>query len=91
MRKFRSPFGNVELTEERRRHILNFHPEVASALGQMVSALSNPDVQKRSKHNPEVIICYRYLPSRKKYLAVVVKRGTRNFILTAYLTQKIRT
>jgi len=41
-----------------------------------------------SVHNPAVIICYRLLARRKRYLAIVVKTGVHPFILTAYLARK---
>jgi len=44
----------------------------------------------RSVHDPLAIICYRFIPRRKRYLAIVVKTGERPFTLTAYLVKRLK-
>lgn len=85
MRKFESPFGAVELTEERERHILMFHPEVGRYKNHFPNTLAHPEFIRRSKYDLTVYILYGLIQT-KKYLAIVVKTNHRNFILTAYLT-----
>lgn len=86
--RFGSPYGIVTLTDERKTHILTFHPDVTRYLSHFAETLANPDIAISSVHNPAVIICYRFFARRKKYLAIVVKIAKNSFILTAYLAKK---
>lgn len=91
MRVFRSRWGKIELTEERKRHIATFHPDIAPYIRYFETALWEPEQVTRSKHDASVFICYRQLPRRKLLLAVVIRlKPNNNFILTAYLTHKIK-
>lgn len=90
MRKFYSPLGNVELTDERLNHILTFHPEIKTYQKYFTKALAHPDSIRTSKTDPKVYIFYRRIKPRAKYLAIVTKTNERNFILTAYLTHRIQ-
>lgn len=93
MERFRSPFGEVELTKEREYHIFQFHPEVRAYRRHFAMALENPEIMRRSKSDSSVYILYHSLSSRKQksmYLGIVIKTNKRNFILTAYLTTKIQ-
>jgi len=85
---FNSPYGIVTLTDERRAHILHFHPDVSRHVAHFAETLARPDVVISSAHDSEVMICYRILPRPKKYLAIVVRIGMHPFILTAYLAKK---
>ena len=89
MERFDSIFGLVELTQEREKHIFTFHPEVRHQRKYFSLTLAKPKIIRRSRFDPKVFIFYRSLP-RKKYLAIVVKTNKRNFILTAYITNKIQ-
>jgi hypothetical protein len=86
--RFNSPYGIVTLTSERKTHILAFHPDIARYLSHFAEALSHPDATIISAHDSSVIICYRFLTRRKKYLAIVLRTGAHPFILTAYLAKK---
>ena len=88
MNKFQSPYGRIALTDERRRHILQFHPDVRGCFRYFAATLAEPDYVAVSKHDPSVIISYRLLPRQKRYLAIVIKTGSQLFVLTAYLVQK---
>lgn len=83
----------VELTPERRKHILQFHPDLKPYLDQIKLVLESPEIIKRSLDDPRVLIFYRYFDTilSGKYIAVVVKTNQRNFILTSYLTSHIKT
>lgn len=83
-----SPYGFVAFTDERKRHILAFHPEVASCFRYFPQTLLHPDIIAHSIHDLSVVICYRYIPQKKKYLAIVIKTRPKPFILTAYLAKK---
>ena len=90
MRYYDSPFGRIALTDERLRHILAFHPDVATCVHYFTEALASPEHTRVSTHDQNAIICYRYLPRRKKFLAIVVKTGAHPFIVTAYLARKMK-
>ena len=92
--QFKSINGRiVELTEERKKHIFEFHPELELYFAKVAETLKNPDEIRKSKHDREVLLFYKYFSKIKsgKYLVVVVKINQRNFILTCYLTDKALT
>ncbi|OGG60715.1 hypothetical protein A3C86_01700 [Candidatus Kaiserbacteria bacterium RIFCSPHIGHO2_02_FULL_49_16] len=86
--KFGSPYGIITLTDERKAHIFSFHPDVIRCLPFFAGTLANPDITAISAHDPTVVICYRFIARRKKYLALVIKNSSRPFVLTAYLARK---
>lgn len=86
--RFSSSYGTITLTDERKAHILAFHPDVARCLPQFAETLANPDSIIASVHDATVVIYYRFLTRRKRYLAIVVKLSRHPFILTAYLAKK---
>lgn len=88
MMRFGSPYGIVTLTDERKEHIFAFHPDVAPCLHYFAGTLKNPDATIISAHDSTVVIYYRFLARRKKYLAIVVKVTRPPFVLTAYLAKK---
>jgi len=90
MRYYSSSFGRVALTDERLQHILAFHPDVASCLRHFPLVLQQPERTVPSVHDRNVVICYRYLPRRKRFLAIVVKTDPQPFIVTAYLARKMK-
>ena len=89
--RFKSKIGKIiELTQERKDHILEFHPDLKVHFSKIPKVLEDPDQIRKSKHDPKVLLFYKYFANIKggKYLAVVVKINKRNFILTSYLTDK---
>ena len=82
MRHFTSSlFGSVELTDERLRHIITFHPEVKLYVKFFKDTLSKSDTVRQSNTDPQVKIYYKSLRRQSNH---------RNFILTAYITTKIQ-
>lgn len=83
----------VELTDERRAHILRYHPDLAPFLARVAQVLQVPDALRQSTEDPSVVVHYKYFADilGGKYLAVVVKTNVRRFVLTAYLTRRIHT
>jgi len=94
MHNFNSPIiGNVELTSERKIHILASHPELKTHFKKLSKVLSSPDEIRRSRFDKNVLLFYKFFDSIKvgKYINVTVKTDDkRNFILTAYITDNIR-
>jgi len=85
--------GSIELTNERKLHILTVHPELKLHLEKLSLVLLNPDEIKRSRFDKNVLLFYKFFAKIKsgKYINVTVKTvNERNFILTAYITDKIR-
>ena len=91
---FYSPiFGEAELTAERKGHVLKAHPELKAHLKKLYNVLSDPDQIRRSRFDENVLLFYKFFASIKdgKYINVTVKIGQeRNFILTSYITDRIR-
>jgi hypothetical protein len=83
----------IRLTEERLAHVLE-HPEMAGMEAAIEETLRHPQQVVQSFSDPQAQLYYRlYLGTRvgEKYLCVVVKlRGDDAFVVTAYLTDKIK-
>ena len=94
LRRFADELGNeVHLTEERLRHLLRRHPEMAFQMHRFGKTLMQPDAIRASKSNPSVQIYYRLysdLRGRNRYLCLEVKKdGKDTKILTGYLSRRI--
>ena len=90
---YRDIFGNqVELTEERWRHIITQHPQVGLYRERFGEVLAAPTYVKRSRRDEDVLLYYREYTDLVggNYLLVVVRIGQRSFILTSYLTDRVR-
>ena len=95
VRRFTDENGiEVQLTDERFRHILRRHPEMAFQLHRFAETLASPDAVSPSRSSPAVQLYYRLYPDlrgRNRYICLVVKRETGySFILTAYLDRRIK-
>ncbi|MCI0496434.1 hypothetical protein L0Z72_15620 [candidate division KSB1 bacterium] len=84
---------DVRLTDERLQHILE-HPEMADLVPAIEETLSQPRIVIRSLTDPNAELNYRFYFNTcvgDKWLCVVVKHSSGGaFILTAYLTDKIK-
>lgn len=83
----------IILTEERKQHILDFHPDLKPYFNKISEVLNKPDEIRRSNEDKNVLIFYKFYDNilNGKYVAVVTRINKRNFILTSYLTDKIKT
>ena len=95
MQRFSDEHGNeVRLTDERLRHILRRHPEMAFHLHRLAETIASPDAVISSRSSRTVQLYYRLYPDlrgRSRYICLVVKRGTDYcFILTGYLGRSIK-
>jgi hypothetical protein len=83
----------VELTDERLAHIRDYHPDAVPFVERVGEVLRHPDVVRESTQDPTVVVHYKHFADilGGKFLAVVVKRNRRRFVLTAYLTRRVRT
>ena len=95
MRRYTDEHGNeVRLTDERLRHILRRHPEMAFQLHRFAEILANPDAVSPSRSSPAIHLYYRLFPDlrgRNRYICLVVKRETdHSFVLTGYLARSIK-
>ena len=83
----------IRLTAERWAHIRE-HPEMAGMAQAIAETLASPAVVVQSLADPQAHLYHRfYLGTRvgDKYLCVVVKiREADAFVLTAYLTDRVR-
>ena len=95
MRHYTDEHGNeIRLPDERLRHILRRHPEMAFQLHRFAETLASPDAVISSRSSQTVRLYYRLYPDlrgRNLYICLVVKRETNySFILTGYLTRSIK-
>ena len=81
------------LTDERLAHILE-HPEMAGLEGAIEQTLANPEYVVQSLSDDQARLYYRFYSATlggEKFLCVVVKTGGNGpFVLTAYLTDKVK-
>lgn len=84
----------VRLTAERRAHLLE-HPEMSELEPILPEAIASPDVVVRSRTDDTVLLYYRQTVTvafGDKLLCVVIKHLPEDaFVITAYLTDKIKT
>lgn len=98
MSRFSCPYlrAEVELTEERERHIAERHPDVLpDHLGQVAETLADPDQIRRSRRFGNARLFSRWYTDMKrgKHLVVVVVSDAdttnRHWIITAHLTRRL--
>jgi hypothetical protein len=94
MKVFRDYQGTeIRLTDERLAHILE-HPEMQGLEGAVEETLRSPQYVIRSASDDQARLYHRfYLATGTggKFLCVVVKlTSTDAFVLTAYLTDKVK-
>ena len=95
VRRFTDEHGNeVRLTDERLRHILRRHPEMALQMHRFAETLASPEAVRPSMSGPSVQLYYRLYPDlrgRNRYICLVVKRERDySLILTGYLGRSIK-
>lgn len=89
--KYKSILGKaIELTDERKEHILLYHPDLKPYFSKVKNVLLKPGEIRISKSDISVLLLYKYFVNiiKGKYIAVTVKTNARWFILTAYLTKR---
>jgi hypothetical protein len=84
---------SIRLTDERLAHILE-HPEMVNMAKAIEETLQSPECVVQSISDSQVRLYYRFYSGTRvgdKYLCVAVKsRDVKDFVLTAYLTDKIK-
>jgi hypothetical protein len=96
LRRFLCPrlLAEVELTEERERHIEKRHPELLPAYrDKLAEVLADPDVMQRTDDEHLFSRWYTDI-GRGRHIVVVVisqaNRPARHWIVTAYMTRRLR-
>lgn len=95
MRRYTDERGDeVQLTDERLDHMLRRHPEMEHQLQRIAPTLAEPHAVTTSRSNPTVQLYHRLYPDlrgRNRYVCLVVKRRREHsFILTGYLSRRIK-
>lgn len=83
---------HIRLTDERLNHILE-HPEMRDMETKIKETLTQPERVVKSNTDENAQLFYRYQTGTlfgDKWLCVVVKYTYDPFLLTAYLTDKIK-
>ncbi len=84
--------GEVELTPERKDHIISHHPElIPTYFDKIKETIESPDIIRSSKHSVNTRLFSRYfydVKGGKSIVVVVVSDDSvlRHWIITAYLT-----
>jgi hypothetical protein len=98
MMRFPCPYlrGEVELTEERERHIAENHPDLLPEhRDRIADTLSDPDQVRHSVRFGNARLFSRWFETIRggKYIVVVVVTdaapGGRNWIVTAYIARRL--
>lgn len=89
--------ARVELTDERRQHILSKHPDfLPGYFAQVAETLANPDEVRRDTRFPATRLFSRWYENVKagKFIVVAVVSDSlpqeRHWIVTAYIARKLR-
>jgi hypothetical protein len=87
----------VELTDERRQHILDKHPELLPVhLDRLVDTVADPDEVRRDTRFPNTRLFSKWFEAseRGKHVIVAVvsneKPIERHWIVTAYVSRRVR-
>lgn len=84
---------SIRITAERMVHILE-HPELTGMESAIGDTLQKPEQVVRSQSDDNAFLYYRLYretPVGEKYFCAVVKEGATDFfLLTAYLTDRIK-
>jgi len=86
-------FGNkIKLTLDRLNHILTTHPEIKGLEDKISITLKDPDIIKQSIYESNVHIYYKHykMKPKEKHLAVVIRINVNNFVITTYITDRIK-
>ena len=79
--------GNIiRLTEERWIHITSSHPEMAFLLEEVLNTINDPDSVFKGDFGESISV----KKINDKYLVVPYKEEKDGFIITAYITKKLR-
>jgi hypothetical protein len=89
--------GTVELTDERRQHILSKHPDfLPEYFDQLAETLANPDEVRRDSRFPATRLFAHWFKSVKggEFVVVAVVSDPppqeRHWIVTAYIARKLQ-
>ena len=93
-RRYRDYLGRlVLLTDERKRHIL-LHPEMRPWLKSLGAVLAKPERVIKSKSEPSAELFYVWKTRTKVgpryFCAVCIFRPRTAFVVTAYLTDRVK-
>jgi len=91
--KYKSVIGKtIELTNERKNYFLVRHAGLRYHFSKVKSVLTEPDEIRYSKRDNKVLLFYKFFDKilSGKYIAVVVRVNRRSFIITAYITDKVK-
>lgn len=86
----------IRLSDERKSHLEEEHPELKNIMNKLEETLSNPDIIVKSNIDKDAELFYKWYTDTSagnKYLcAVLVEKILTNdiFILTAYFTNSIK-
>lgn len=88
--------GEVDLAEERERHIAERHPDLLPAHRDLIgTTLSDPDQVRRSTHFGSARLFSRWYPDVRggRHVVVVVVSDTtpreRHWVITAYMARRL--
>ena len=83
----------IRLTKERLTHIIGVHPVMKGLTENIKTALTSPEMIKRSVHDPNVWLYYiSYGEVKGRYLIIVVKiTNGEGFVVTGYIADRIKT
>lgn len=88
--------SEVELTQERERHIIERHPDLPARYQELIAdTLANPDEVRCDVRFENTLLFSRWYPTLRKgrYMVVAVVTDNlpqeRNWIVTAYIARKV--
>jgi hypothetical protein len=93
MRIIPDRFGRkIRLTDERWNYIVHKRPIMEGLRTEFEYTIKGPELVKSSVYDSEVVLYYRYFKElfNGKYIVAVVKIGGDNFVVTGYVTGRVK-
>lgn len=89
--KFKTKIGIINLSPDRKAHIIQHHPIMDDYLKHLKEVLEKPKEIRYSSRSDEVLLFYRYFAKIEdgKYIVAVVHKTERE-VKTAYLSHRIK-
>lgn len=82
----------IRLTDERWNYIIHKRPIMKELRTEFEDTIKGPELVKSSVYDSEVVLYYRYFKElfNGKYIVAAVKIDDDNFVVTGYVTDRIK-
>lgn len=90
LNKILDKFGRtIILTDEHWRHIILRHPELKNHQADLAKTLAIPDIIVQNELDQKILLYHKFYKQVKAYIVVIVQTE-RKFVITRYISLKIK-